>query len=246
MFKYFLVGIVVSFGMGTAVLASQIESNELYCLIRNTGSNLICQWVAKDGDLILMKADDVGLFIDQAAVLGYITVKSKAGYERVFEIDAKSDRFANLKAYRKTASLSEISKYKSDLFIEIEKNVIKISDDLDKAATATDLVKYDSSIALDKYRRETRVVKNELEGYRKNRETVCTATPAFEQISKVNSALQKSLSGILYALQTPGTCMDDFKVFKDKDGTVDLRQLDVVPDRFTEKCKKSEVKGQKN
>ncbi|MBO9666033.1 MAG: hypothetical protein J7501_04410 [Bdellovibrio sp.] len=223
----------------SAFAAAPADLAELYCLIRSSGTSLNCQWVNKDDDRVVMKPDDVGTFIDQASVIGYITVKSKAGYERIFEIDAKSERFANLKSFRKTASSSEISRYKNDLFMEIEKKVIKLSDELDSAAASTDLVKYDSSIAYDKYRRETRAVRNELEGYRKNRETVCTATPAFEQVSKVNSALQKSLSGILYALQTPGTCMDDFKVFKDKDGTVDLRQLNGIPDRFVEKCKKA-------
>lgn len=226
-------------GMTSIALAAPPEATELYCLIRNSGTNLNCQWVTKDGDKVLMKPDDIGAFIDQASVIGYITVKSKAGYERIFEVDAKSDRFTNLTSFRKTASPSELNKYKNDLFMEIEKKVIKLSQDLDQTAASTDLIKYDPSIALDKHRRESRMVKNELEGYRKSRETLCTATPAFEQISKVNSALQKSLSGILYALQTPGTCMEDFKVFKDKDGTVDLRQLDVIPDKFLEKCKKA-------
>src|SRR5437868_4084606 len=104
--------------------------------------------------------------------------------------------------------------------------MIKISDDIDSQAAAASLVKYDSSIALDKYRRETFSVQSELDGYRKNREKTCTATPAFEQLSRMNSGLQKSLSSILFAFQTPGTCMDDLKVFKDRDGSVDLRQLE--------------------
>jgi len=32
--------------------------------------------------------------------------------------------------------------------------------------------------------------------------------------------------------------MSDFKVFKDKDGSVDLRQLDGVSQRFLASCKK--------
>jgi hypothetical protein len=232
--------LVLLLSTGPAAMAATPtpQNNELYCMIRSSGSSLNCQWISKDGDRTLMKPDEIGTFIDQASVIGYITVKSKAGFERIFEVDANSDRLTNLKSFRKMASQTEINRYKNDLYAEIEKKVIKASDDLDASAASMDLVKYDPSIALDKYRRESRTVRTELEGYRKNRETVCSATPAFEQVSKVNSALQKSLSGILYALQTPGTCMDDFKVFKDKDGTVDLRQLDVVPDKFMEKCRK--------
>lgn len=228
--------------ISASVTSYALESkNEIYCKIRDSGINLNCQWVTKDGKKA-MQADDLAVFVDMASVNGYVTVKSKAGFERTYQIDANADQFKKLSEVKKSAALSEISRYKNELFVEIEKKLIKLSDDLDSQAAAANLVKYDSSIALDKYRRDTQSVYDELDGYRKNREKVCSSTPAFEQISRANSSLQKSLSGILYAFQSPSSCMDDFKVFKDKDGSVDLRQLDGLPEKFIEKCKKTVVK----
>jgi len=224
--------------MGVKALAADNTMTELYCTIRDSRINLNCQWVTKDGKKA-MQPDDLAVFVDQAGISAYVTVKSKAGFERAFMIDSGAEQFRKLNEVKRSAALSEVSRYKNELFIEIEKKLIKLSDEMDAMAASASLVKYDSSIALDKYRRESFAVNNELEGYRKNREKVCSSTPAFEQISRANSGLQKSLSGILYALQTPGTCMDEFKVFKDKDGSVDLRQLDGVPEKFLEKCKKT-------
>ncbi|MDG0817483.1 hypothetical protein [Bdellovibrio svalbardensis] len=229
-------GLLASFGLNAH--AAESSMTELYCSIRDSGINLNCQWVTKDGKKA-MQPDELAVFIDQAGISAYVTVKSKAGYERAFLIDANAEQFKKLNEVKRSAALSEVSRYKNDLFVEIEKKLIKLSDELDSQAASATLVKYDSSIALDKYRRESHTISSELDGYRKNREKVCSSTPAFEQISRANSGLQKSLSGILYAFQTPGSCMDEFKVFKDKDGTVDLRQLDGVPEKFLEKCKKT-------
>lgn len=217
------------------------EKSELYCTIRDSGINLNCQWSVNGGKR-MMSSDDLSVFIDQASVSAFITVKSKAGFERLFSVDSKAEQFKKLSDVKKNAAMSEVSRYKNDLFVEIEKKLIKLSDDLDSQAAAANLVKYDSSLALEKYRRETFATSAELEGYRQNREKVCSSTPAFEQISRTNANLQKSLSGILFAFQTSGSCMDEFKVFKDKDGSVDLRQLDGVPEKFLEKCKKTAQK----
>lgn len=233
--KFWIIGIGLCFGFNS--FASE-PLTELYCVIRDSGINLNCQWVVKDGKKA-MQADDLPVFIDLASVNAYVTVKSKAGYERTFLVDSNSEQFKKLNEVKRAAALSEISRFKNELFMEIEKKLIKLSDELDSQAAAASLVKYDSSIALDKFRREYHGVSSELEGYRKNREKVCTSTPAFEQISRANSGLQKSLSEILFAFQTPGSCMDGFKVFKDKDGSVDLRQLTGVSEKIIEKCKKT-------
>jgi hypothetical protein len=57
-------------------------------------------------------------------------------------------------------------------------------------------------------------------------------------MTKSNASMEVALSNILYAFQTPDSCMGDFKVTKDKDGSVDIRQLDGVAQKFVERCKK--------
>ncbi len=57
-------------------------------------------------------------------------------------------------------------------------------------------------------------------------------------MSRANARLQTTLSNIVYAFQTPDTCMAGYKVFKDKDGAVDLRQLDTAADDYKANCKK--------
>ena len=139
---------------------------------------------------------------------------------------------------KKTSSMSEINKFKGELFSEIEKKAIKISDELDGQAATAELIKYDSSIANDKFKRENRQTLAELEAFRKSREKVCTSTPEFEKISKSNLALQHTLSNIVLAFQSPQSCLSDVKLLKDKNGTVDLRQLDGIEDRFLTDCSK--------
>ncbi len=219
-----------------AVHAQSAELTEIYCTIRDSGTGLNCQWVNKDKNRP-MNPEDISIFIDQGAAGAYLTTKSKKGIERTFMVEPKSVQYRKLNDLKGSSSISEINKVKNDIFTEIEKRVIKSSDDLDAQLAIVDLIKIDPSIALDKARREMRTANIELEGYRKNRDKVCTATPAFEQLSKANGNLQQTLSNILYAFQTPDSCMRDFKVFKEKDGTVDLRQLGGVSQHFTEKCR---------
>lgn len=234
--KSLFLGILLIAGSSFAQTGSDIT--EIYCSIRDSGVSLNCQNVLKDGRKA-MTADDIPLFIDQASISAYVTVKSRKGLERTFFIEPNSPEFKKLNEVKRAASISEVSKYKTDLFADIEKKMIKLSDELDSQSNQAQLIKYDSSIALEKFRRESRGMKTELEGFQKNRDKVCTSTPAFEQLSKVNSSLQTTLSNILFAFQTPGTCMSGFKVFKDRDGTVDVRQLDTVAAKFTENCKKN-------
>jgi hypothetical protein len=221
----------------SAQVQAQPEPTEIFCTIRDTGTALSCQYVGKDGRRA-MNADDISVFVDQASVAAYMTVKSRRGLERTFLIDANSPQYRKLNEVKKSAAMSEISKAKVDLFGEIEKRAIKLSDDLDAQAVGAELIKYDSSVASDKFKRDIRSMSTELEGFRKNRDKICTSTPEFEKLSKANASLQQVLSNILFAFQQPGSCMGDFKVFRDKDGSVDLRQLDGVATRFTERCKK--------
>ncbi len=223
----------------SALLAGGMASAdplEVYCTIRSSGGNLNCQTLGKERKV--MNAEDISNFVDAGEVAAYITLKGRKGMERTYVIDGKASQYKRLNDIKKTASMSEIAKAKSDLFNEIEKKVIKLSDELDGQSAAAELVLYDSSLTYDKLKRENRTMMAEIEGYRKNKDKVCTDTPAFASVSKANSKLQQTLSNILYAFQTPDSCMSDYKVFKDKDGSVDLRQLDTVTDHFKSNCRK--------
>ena len=225
---------LVGFGMQTAFA----EPVEIYCTLRNNGGSLNCQMLGKERKV--MSPEDIASFVDQGEIAAYITLKSRKGFDRTYLVDGKAPQYRRLADIKKTASISEIGKAKADLFNEIEKKVIKLSDELDGQAAAAELVLYDSNLTYEKAKREQRAMMAELEGYRKNRDKVCTNTPAFEQISKANAKLQSTLSNIVYAFQTPDTCMAGYKVFKDKDGAVDLRQLDNVGDEFKANCKKKQ------
>jgi hypothetical protein len=222
-----------------ALLAGQAafaEPMEIYCTIRSSGGQLNCQIMGKERKV--MNAEDITNFVDAGEVAAYITLKSRKGMERTYMIDPHAASYRRLADIKKSASISDIAKAKSDLFNEIEKKVIKVSDDLDGQAAAAELVLYDSSLTYDKIKRDSRAMTAELEGYRKNKDKICTNTPAFEQMSKANTRLQQTLSNIIYAFNTPDSCMSDYKVFKDRDGSVDLRQLDTVTDHFKANCRK--------
>jgi hypothetical protein len=210
---------------------------EINCSLRSGGTNLECQVVGKERKA--MTPDDVANFIDAAETSAYITLRSKRGKERVFLVDATTPQFKKLNEVKRSNAVSAIARAKSDLFDEIEKRVIKISDDLDTRTAEADLIQSDPSIGYDKFKRETRKMTAELDGFKKERDKICTSTPAFEQLTKSRAGLQQTLSNILYAFQSSGTCMSDYKVFKDKDGTVDLRQLNDVSDVYKNQCKKN-------
>jgi hypothetical protein len=211
------------------------EPVEIYCTIRNNGANMNCQTLGKEKKV--MSADDITKFIDSGEVAAYITLKSRKGIDRTYMVDSKAPQYKRLADMKRSGSMSDIGKAKSDLFAELEKKVIKVSDEQDAQAAAAELILYDPGITYDKNKREAFVANQELDSYRKNRDKVCTSTPAFEQISKANTRLQQTLSSVVFAFQTPGTCMANFKIFKDRDGSIDLRQLDTLGDSYKEQCK---------
>ncbi|MBX3022263.1 MAG: hypothetical protein KF799_11375 [Bdellovibrionales bacterium] len=219
--------------LGATAAQAQVE---IYCKLRSGGSALECQSTGKDKRV--MTAEDITNFVDAGEVAAFITLKSKKGIERTYMLDPKAPQYKRLGEVKRNSSISEIAKAKTDLFNEIEKRVIETSDKLDAQASTAELVLWDPGLSYDKFHREQRTMVAELDGYRKNRDKVCTSTPAFEQVSKANSKLQQTLSNIVFAFQTPGTCMSSFKVFKDRDGSIDLRQLDGVSDQYRESCKK--------
>ncbi len=210
---------------------------EIYCTIRDSGANVSCQQLGRKGSRKTMGAEDISNFVDQGQVAAYVTLKSKKGFERTFLIDPDSPQYKKLGDIKRSASISEISKYKSELFNEIEKKLIRISDDLDNQSTTAELVKWDPSIANDKFKFESRSMVTELAQTRKGQEKFCSTTATFEEMLKTNAVLQSTLSNVLYAFQTPDTCMSDLTVMKDKDGVVDLKQLDTLPQKYRSQCK---------
>ena len=226
--------------MMAAVLATsahaQTGPSEIYCTIRESGGNLNCQWLGKERKV--MNTEDISQFIDAGNIAAYVTLKSRKGMERTFKLDPNSPQYKRLNDMKRSSSISEVGAAKSALFSEIEKKLIKLSDELDGQAAAAELVLYDQSIGLEKMKRENRAMTADLDAFKNNRTQTCTSTPAFEKLSKSNSGLQQILSDIVYAFQSPGTCMADFKVFKDKDGAIDLRQLASVGEKYKANCKK--------
>ena len=133
---------------------ARADALEIYCTIRSSSSNLNCQMMGKERKV--MNAEDITNFVDAGEVAAYITLKGHKGMERTYLVDHNAPQYRRLNDVKKSASMSEIAKAKSDLFNEIEKKVIKISDELDGQAAAAELVLYDSSLTYDKLKRASR------------------------------------------------------------------------------------------
>ncbi len=227
-----LIASLVLIGLASTANAGPME---IYCTIKNT--SIACQ-IAGDKERKVMSAEDISRFIDESEVASYVTLKSAKGYERTFMVDGKSAPFSRLRDIKNKGSMSEIAAEKTKLFSELEKKLIQLSTELDGKAQAAEFVLWDPSVTFEKSKREARDMQTELDGYRKNRDKVCTSTPAYEALSKGNARLQQTLSNIVYSWQTPGTCMSTYKIFKDKEGAVDLRQLDSSIEHYKNECKK--------
>jgi hypothetical protein len=231
--------IVMTLASATAI-AKPDDSNEISCVIRPTGTSLSCNWVKSivGNDRKSMTPEDISAFIDKAAVQAYITVLSKKKLERTFLVDNNHPAFRRIAELKKSASIGEISHAKLDLFSEIEKKTIKVSADLDEAVAASDLIIADPSVSREKFKTDLHDAAGELDALRDKKDKLCTATPAFEQITRANQHLQKTLSSLVYAFQNPNSCLTDFKLVKDREGEVDLRQLDNIGPQFIEKCRR--------
>lgn len=162
-----ILAIMIGFIGFAASPNAKAEGADVFCTIRSQGAHLDCLWSDKDVRR-KMTSQDISNFIDQAQTSAYITVKSRAGNERIFQIDPEATSFKHLRTIEKTASISDIIKAKSELFNEIEARLVKLSEDLDSQASAAGLVKYDPSIAVDYAKLEKRGLVQEVEGYRKN------------------------------------------------------------------------------
>lgn len=222
--------------MSAMTATAAVAPPELSCTIK--GSSMSCQIVGKDRRV--MDSDDVSRFIDASDSGAYLVLKSRKGMERTFMIDSRSAQFKKLRDIKNSASMSDIATAKAALFNELEKKVIKLSDDLDAQSGTAEFVLWDPSIGFEKARKEARDLQTEVDGFRKNRDSVCTTTPAFEAVTKSSARLQQSLSQIVLSWQTPGTCMSTYSIYKGGDGAVDLRQVDSAADFYKSHCKTSE------
>ena len=162
--RFFKGFVVITALMVSHTVLAQVDASDIFCTIRDASNNLNCQWVSKDSRKV-MNADDIMQFIDRAEVAAYVNVRSRKGYERTFLIDSEASQFRRLTEIKKTGSISEISRGKNDLFAEIEKRVVRISDELDAQLATMELVKYDSSIAVEKYKRDLHRLDQENPGY---------------------------------------------------------------------------------
>ena len=178
----FIAGLL-SLVTGSAAMA-QVDATEIYCTIRETGSHLNCQWVGKDNRRS-MTPEETAQFIDKSEIAAYMSVRSRRGMERTFLIDSDAIQFRKLNETKRTGSISEIAKAKLDLFSDIERKAIKISDDLDAQNATMELVKYDSSVASDKYKRELRRMDQELVNLKSELDQKTGTNKAYENSPKV-------------------------------------------------------------
>lgn len=215
-------------------LLAQDKMVEIICTIKDPGASLLCVWSGKEKTAFT--SDDIPVFIDQAYTKVYITVKSRRGHERTFTLDSTSTQFKRLTDIKKSGSASDVSKAKQDLFSDVEKMIVRLSDDLDAKSLSAELVKYDASVTTERYKKELSETSRELEAFLAGKNQLCVATPHYENINKLNMSLQVALSNVLVAFQTQGTCMESFKVKKDGNGLVDLSQLDGLSQSYKDNC----------
>ncbi len=218
----------------TVFVLPNAHAMEVSCAFSSGGKSLSCQITTPPRRV--MHPEDIGEFLEAKEI--FVTLVGASKVTRIFQIDRNAPEFKHLEDLHKSGSISEIEAGKLALFAEIERKLIETSNKLDAAKNEAKLVLYDSSITYEKLNGDRVTRDAEIAALRKGKEQACMTLPAVEKISNANSKLQQALSNILYAFQTPDSCMAGFKVFKDRDGTVDLRQLNDVSTQFRSQCTK--------
>jgi hypothetical protein len=208
-----------------ALAAKEEAIPELSCSIAENGSSLGCQYV-KGTERKIFVDRDIAPFIDRASLGAYLTVKSKRGFERTYEIDPGASIFKKLSDLKKAGSAAEVGRQKLDIFSEIERKAIQVSDGLDTIFIQSDLLKYDPSIASNKCRSDMRVY-GDRGALEKN----------LEALSEENKALSVYLTGLISVFREKGSCLADFNLSVSDDGTVDLSQVQALAKAFRQKCK---------
>jgi hypothetical protein len=225
-FKLFSICVIVATFASSSAFAERLIP-ELFCTIADAGQNLNCQYKDKRDSTRAFGDQDIIAFIDKAMDGAFMTVRSKRGFERTFEVDPGSAPFKNLRDARKSEGVSNLARIKLDLFSELEKKAIQISDGLDTVFVQTDLLKYDPAVANDKCKMDMKLFTSGAT-YEKNLET----------LTAENKALAIYLTSLIKAFKEPGSCLDDYKVEVAQDGSVELSQLQGLSQAFKNRCKK--------
>lgn len=200
---------------------------ELFCTINDAGEDLVCQYKDKRDSSKAFGEEDIISFVDRVMNGGYITVKSKRGFERTFEVDSASPPFNRLKDARKSSGMSEVARMKLETYQNLERKAIQVSDGLDAVFVQQDMLKYDPAIATDKCKMDMKVYSSGAT-FEKNLET----------LTAENKALSIYLTSLLKVFREPGSCLGDFPITISSEGTVELSQLQGLAQAFKNRCKK--------
>jgi hypothetical protein len=206
--------------------AAHAMTPELFCVINDSGQGLNCQYKDKRDSTKAFDDTDVISFIDRANTGAFMTVKSKRGFERTFEVDPASAPFKRLRE-AKNSGVSELARLKLDLYSDLEKKAIQVSDGLDTVFIQADVLKYDPAVANDKCKMDMKVYSSSA-NYEKN----------LESLTAENKALSIYLTSMLKAFKEQGSCLSDYKVDVAADGSVELSQLQGIAQAFRNRCKK--------
>ncbi|MBS1985063.1 MAG: hypothetical protein JST16_12910 [Bdellovibrionales bacterium] len=210
---------------------------ELFCKIREKASVLDCQYFDGAKKRTLTDQDIID-FVDHASVDAYLTLVSRKGLERTLRIDPGYANFKKLSEVQKVGSASEIARTKFELFTEIERRVVKISDELDSALAQQFLIKFDPYITNEKYRRELQVITNEAIHGVESAAGSCATENQLATIAQDNRVLGAQLMALVNAFRSPDSCLSDYPMNVGADGSVDIEALKALPQAFSERCHK--------
>lgn len=203
------------------------------CTIRTNGKNLDCIIMGKERRV--MNPENIGEFLNAGET--YITVTSKMGVKRLYKIDKNATQYKDYEKVRDEGSITQISNAKMSLFEAVEKKLVQLSDFQDEKDSKAELVIYDPGRTYTGMLNQKRALAAELQAYMTGKESGCAKSPEFEKAQDTNDKLTSTLSNMISAFHSQGTCLSDFKVFKSRNGRVDLSQLDVLPGQFKQNCR---------
>jgi hypothetical protein len=206
---------LTGFGADSAFAAPHSLA-ELACKVGGGGKTLDCG----------LKESELASFIDQARGGAYLTVESRKGVKRTFSLDPNSSEVQKfLELEKAKAPMAELLKAKLDIFSSIERKVTKISEALDE--TVPKESKKDAQKEAKK------------EGKKTLEESALDVQ--LEEANLYRKNLTHYLSVILHTMQDPGSCTDSFNLRTEKDGGVDIHQINELSKLFQAKCRREKT-----